>query len=49
MIALVNLINPIDAISYLFNEKFDSSEKFELKLSVDVSRTEISSKNSSMM
>jgi hypothetical protein len=41
---LVNLINPFDAVSYLFNEKIDCTPK----LSVDVSRTAISSRDSSI-
>ena len=43
------MINQFDSISYLFNGRFDDSEKFEPKLSVDVSRIEKSSQRSSMM
>ena len=48
-IVWVKVINQFDSISYLFDDRFDDSEKFEPKLSVDVSRIDTSSKSSSMM
>ena len=49
LIVLVKLISEFDAINYLLSDKSDNSEIFEHKLSMDVSRIEKSSSNSSMM